>query len=687
MTILLRALFVYFLLVRATTGLYNDRSWNRTRDYEDSGAGELIEDIIDSKLYDNIIFISGENTMPLITDLIHKLSTKVQFTSTVISYEKIDEQLLVHPPYIPPSCFAVENRNKEIEALVKIKQMNVKDNKEPLFIITPPSLPFIWKIDLLLKAIKKYLFNPKIAIIFSKPQHVLASYKETKSIQLGFGLSNIFIFDPKLPEVSSKNSYHQIEICMFCERVMWGRLNSYNLVNDWQSSIGFQYPLKFPSSFKNNYFEDEIVFSTEFDTTNIWITRVEESGDIHNPCTFNYGGPMYEDFLMLSRMLNFSLVLKKVVGEQQISEDWRQVRDVLNIMNEVKEMAYKRRIGAVGGSSIASYEVHQMADISSPTFYQSGANIVTVEPLKTFRWYAILQPFSWYVWVVVIATVPLSGLALYVARKYSNNSSDRPRLRDAMWDAVTIICWDSIRVRQPSAATILLLLPYMLATTVLVSEYFSYYTSFMTTPAHITKPLDTKEQLWETQMDWIGGRMKNYYISYFNASVDDVENRLRYLSEKEMGEEIKTAIEIMIAHPDEYVYFEKQGLIEWNICQHEIDLMGRKMYYSKETIGDYNTYMYFQKGSITTEALNRKILLLHELGIIQMNQRRYVNNAARPSCYEKKEITVEAITLANMKSGFYFLILGYVLALISFLKEMMKKVKIKLSVEIVDKEK
>ena len=92
-----------------------------------------------------------------------------------------------------------------------------------------------------------------------------------------------------------------------------------------------------------------MTFSTEFDSTNIWVAHVEESGDIYNPCTFNYGGPMYEDFVMLSRMLNFSLVLTTVSGTtfRPGDSDWRQVRDVYNIMNELKKLTYEGNFGAV----------------------------------------------------------------------------------------------------------------------------------------------------------------------------------------------------------------------------------------------------------------------------------------------------------------------------------------------------
>ena len=350
-------------------------------------------------------------------------------------------------------------------------------------------------------------------------------------------------------------------------------------------------------------------------------------------------------------------------------------------MADLHKLKNQREIIAVGGSNLASYEANQIADISAPTFFQSGANIVTVEPLKTFGPNAILQPFSWYVWILIIVTIPFSGLSLYVLGKYSSNSADQLRLRDAMWTIAVILCWDSITIKQPSAPKIILLSTFMLTTLVLVSEYFSYYTSFMVSPSYIRDPIEKTEELWESDLKWIGGRMTEYYKDNFNSTVKDLESRLLYLNPKELKEETKSATEILVANPDGYAYFEKQGVVEWGICHHKIDLKNRKMYYSKETIGDYNTYMYFPKGSVYTEPFNRRILLLHGTGIIRMNQRSFVNNVTHFSCYEQEKISADMITLGNMKSGFYLLVIGYVISLLCIGREMLTILKVNTKIQ------
>ena len=168
--------------------------------------------------------------------------------------------------------------------------------------------------------------------------------------------------------------------------------------------------------------------------------------------------------------------------------------------------------------------------------------------------------------------------------------------------------------------------------------------------------------------------MAEYYVEYFN-STDYIEERLRLLKPKEMAREIKSAVELMIDDPDKFVYFEKSGLVEWHICHHDIDLRGRNMHYSTETLGDYNTYLYFRKGYVHTESFNRKILLLHDMGFILNHHRKFVADSTKDSCKIKKPPTVEMITLVNMRSGFYFLAFGYFLSFLSFIDEITEEVR------------
>ena len=133
-----------------------------------------------------------------------------------------------------------------------------------------------------------------------------------------------------------------------------------------------------------------------------------------------------------------------------------------------------------------------------------------------------------------------------------------------------------------------------------------------------------------------------------------------------------TALKEMLDHPETYVYFETKGLVEWYICQDSIDMKGRNFHFSRETMGYYNTFLYFQKGSMYIESFNRKILQLHAMGIIEQNHIRFVNREARNDCFKEEPDMVQLITLVHLQVAFIFLAIGGGLAMLSIIAEIIK---------------
>ena len=74
-----------------------------------------------------------------------------------------------------------------------------------------------------------------------------------------------------------------------------------------------------------------------------------------------------------------------------------------------------------------------------------------------------------------------------------------------------------------------------------------------------------------------------------------------------------------------------------NVCQYEIPLSGRNFHYGKDHIGHYDTYLYFEKHSPYTESFNRKILILHHMGVLFVNQARFVAEIQSSDCYVSLE--------------------------------------------------
>ena len=439
--------------------------------------------------------------------------------------------------------------------------------------------------------------------------------------------------------------------------------------NSWSQSSNFKRQLEFMPSFDGDFYGYQLKWNLDLHPTTVWY-KYEDRDESYSP---EYTGPLYLDLMILGKMLNFTLginTVKEACSEEFASHDslYRRVSNPTKFLENFI-LLEEKKIHLAGGDLIASYEMYQRADISAPMFYQVGANIVSVEPDKTLQWYAIFQPFQLYVWIMILAVIPLTGSVLYLLRKYSEAPDKAPSWGDSFWDATVVLCWDGIRSPQPPASVIILLSSYMLAIFLLISEYMGSFTSFMIMPAYVRPPVESLEQLRSMDdMMWLGGRMTSYYVKHFNNL--EMESRARIMLEKDDVPESPVAIGELLSNPDNLVYFEKEGLIKWSVCHYNITLNGRKLYYSKETIGDYYTYLYLQKGSIATELFNRKIMVLQDMGIIEYHQRLFNAEKIKIACLVEVANEAEIITLIHMMVGFYLLILGYGLALISLIAEM-----------------
>ena len=238
-----------------------------------------------------------------------------------------------------------------------------------------------------------------------------------------------------------------------------------------------------------------------------------------------------------------------------------------------------------------------------------------------------------------------------------------------MWDVIIVISWESIKSPNPPAHIIIFFSAYMLATFVLGTEYMGCFTSFMVGSPYVEPPIETVEQLWNhTNRMWLGGRMSEYYIDYF-GHIENVVDREFHMKIKNSTQEIQTAIEKLVDQPGDFVYFERKAVVEWNVCQYDIRLKGRNLYFSQETVGDYMTYVYFPKGFPYTEKFNRKILLLHDLGFVSYNHKKNIQ-----TCNPEVERMMDMITLIHFKSGFYFTAIGYAVALVSLIVEAFIKI-------------
>ena len=153
--------------------------------------------------------------------------------------------------------------------------------------------------------IRRYHPHSKIIVIYLTHQYIKSEYDKW-GIHPFAGLANIFIFDPE-PSVEMVNDqlYKVMETCTFCYETL--QADDLRYTNSWKMSSGFKSPLVLPHSFKDNYFKKSVAIATELDPMNIWVAGVKKIQSPYYQCINEYAGPIYDDYLMLSKMLNFTL--------------------------------------------------------------------------------------------------------------------------------------------------------------------------------------------------------------------------------------------------------------------------------------------------------------------------------------------------------------------------------------------
>ena len=629
---------------------------------------KLIIDIIENKDLKDVIFITDDD----ITDELVKINSLLQVNSTITSMilRDIFEEISTSLPWL----------HTESSLSEMMYDMEIKEQKEFTYFILPTidSSRNVADTLKLIKGLRKSGIRSNLIVLYEAHNSLLNeiwSFRQPNS-----NLNDIYLYEP---ENGERKLYHIYGICDFCypiyrwdpiemkPRILADTVSNLTYINSWMVSHGFKYPLEFSPSFLSNFHGRPLRINVEMHPTTVWYDENDKA----------YVGPLYKDLMVLGDMMNFKLLFNPVKWKCEDSlsagtiDPSRRARDPAKSKGDFSLLKLGS-IDIVGGDFIASHEVSQDADITAPMFYQAGANIVSVEPLKTFKWYAILQPFEWYIWALVLGSIPITGTFLYFLRKYADDADKPSNWFNSTWDVIAIVCMDRIRCSKPPIAFIIFLSSLMLSSLFLAKEYTESFTSLIITPSYVRPPVDYVEQLWKTNRSWLGGRMTDYYADRFK-DVTDIETRLKLIRWKQEEPEVPTALRELLARPDDLVYFERAGLVEWSVCRYGIDLKGRKLYYSSETIGDYSTFMYLKKRSVTTESFNRKILMLQDIGIIQYHQEIFNDEQIKRECRIEVKDEKKMITLFHLYTGFYLLIAGFTFALISLLAEIITKFEVK----------
>ena len=155
-------------------------------------------------------------------------------------------------------------------------------------------------------------------------------------------------------------------------------------------------------------------------------------------------------------------------------------------------------------------------------------------------------------------------------------------------------------------------------TFIAVTQYFNMLTAIVAIPKYTTPPLDTLEQLWDSDRKWMSDYHSNndYYLKYFEY-VENIKGRF-YNSTTVLNASRPSlaALKEVMSEKGTVVFFKNKDIVEFYIAEYDLESnTDLKYYYSKETFDPLFMALYFRKSCYFSEHLNRAILRLRSMYI------------------------------------------------------------------------
>ena len=494
------------------------------------------------------------------------------------------------------------------ETLGKLKLFHMKDNRPSFYMILPSTMDTDDEIKSLLSLIQDEDSDAEVTIIYNDSVDVENLYKDKK-------IYNIYVFNPdnSLPGDQSikdnRNSvlYRMFTICRFCS----DGHDTLDMVNTWRYTDGFRRQVQFKMSFTGNFHKANLTMGVDENYPPDFFTiRQDKAGNnLHD-------GYRYRYYIAMGNILNLTWrFLPNRYGDPWFFDSY--LTDLLDDHIDVIGSAWRGRYDrfkAAGG-------------MSTPYFISNGKNIISIEPSKGVQSATVYKALDIYTWLFLFSCVPFCGIALYLSRAFGINADREANIWECSWEAITILCWDSVTIRRAPWSVMFIFGTYMFMAFITISEYFGMYTAIIAIAKYETPPIDTIEQLWESKdLKWISDypSTTEYYIDYFGKSGIDIKDRL-YEPKQVIDDDLAlAALKQVKKSKGQLVYFEGEGFANYYIKKYSLEGGSKhKYYFSKEQFDPSFSVLYFTTPCYFSEYLNRAILLFRDMYIDELIDDRY----------------------------------------------------------------
>ena len=284
------------------------------------------------------------------------------------------------------------------------------------------------------------------------------------------------------------------------------------------------------------------------------------------------------------------------------------------------------------------------------------------------HWLAVVRPFSWPAWLMILSSLMFSVAALVVLARLAGGEratfTSLPRA--ALYNFGVLLARTNILEprRAPSRSFDI---GWRLAAMVLGFAYCAKLISFLSFPT-VPAPLDTHRELAETGVEvgsW-GGTLGELMAA--STSPWDRQLATRYIPNYDFDNALRRVF------AQEYGYIENRNTLIYYIQKYYTTKAGEKqLHIMDECFQNFMISVMLPKYSMLTDLFSRTILRVREAGLIPIWFQRSLDavkselvDVVRGSTSSTKK---SSLALDHMQGVFLLLLLGWVFSLLAFLVE------------------
>ena len=449
--------------------------------------------------------------------------------------------------------------------------------------------------------------------------------------------------------VQDVTDFKIFEKCAYCYR---GE-NSLRLINEWSVEMEFKKVLQLEESFKGTFNGASVNIAFSNSTSGVLM-------NYNNDGTKIYSGAEYDMIIDMSEMLNFKFVMKMPEDREWgrfANGNWTGLVGLLD-RGEAEI--------AVGVVSIT--EARYAAINPTALIRMEEIALVSAKPAKAARWQSVYEAFTLNLWMLSLVSLVLTGTALYVTRRLSDNKKDFT-WGESVFIPFRTLCFEPVKIKQPGCPTILILWVWMLMTVQLIGFYTGSLTSLTMTPVFTGKTIDSGEDLALSGKKWIA-KLGSITYKALERYPELDETRV-FISPKYP---LKYSLHWVLDEPLTMTRLldTQKPLIQ--AIKYNLEATGRNpIYIGKDILMIFINTWIVTKTCPYSEAVAMSILQFHQCGLsIHYNRKMFRREKSKVEEFGERVVikSTVGITLPNFLKMSMVFSFGYVLACLSFLFEL-----------------